>query len=284
MSFESSVSFESTVAALLPQVVEISRQAGDAIMDIYQQEDLGVSYKQDESPLTLADMASHRCIESGLQQLQPEYPVLSEESGKISWQVRQQWQTYWLVDPLDGTKEFVKRNGEFTVNIALIHQGKPVMGVVYAPVLDELYYGAEGLGAFFVVADKPAEKLELDPEFEPECWRIVGSRSHGASRLETFAECLPEYRNVPMGSSLKLCMVAANRSDLYVRFGPTSEWDTAAAQAVVEQAGGAVLNDQLEPLAYNHKESLLNPEFVVCQKKNAIWTDTFAKLVEPVVG
>ena len=125
------------------------------------------------------------------------------------------------------------------------------------------------LGAFFVAADKPAEKLELDPEFEPECWRIVGSRSHGASRLETFAECLPEYRNVPMGSSLKLCMVAANRSDLYVRFGPTSEWDTAAAQAIVEAAGGKLVDaDTLEPLRYNQREDLTNPFFYVVGDPN----------------
>lgn len=269
---------------LLPEVIRIARLAGDAIMQIYQQDDLGVSYKKDESPLTLADMASHRCIEAGLEQLAIKLPVLSEESTAISWQERQQWQSYWLVDPLDGTKEFVKRNGEFTVNIALIRDGIPVLGVVYAPVPDELYYAAEEEGAFFEAGNNTREKLKLDPEFEPDCWRVVGSRSHGASRLETFSECLPDYRNVPMGSSLKLCMVAANRSDLYVRFGPTCEWDTAAAQAVVEQAGGAVFDDKLQPLRYNQKESLLNPEFVVCQKRNELWAERYLSLVEPVVG
>lgn len=266
---------------LLPEIEALSRKAGDAIMAIYQEEDLGVEYKSDNSPLTRADMASHRCIEQGLKLLTPEIPVLSEESGDIPWDERKNWQCYWLVDPLDGTKEFVKRNGEFTVNIALIDQGKPVLGVVYAPVKDWLYTGAEGVGAFAQYVDDAPVSLKLDADYQPECWRIVGSRSHGAARLEAFSEVLPEFRNVPMGSSLKLCLVAAGESDLYVRFGPTGEWDTAAAQAVVEQAGGLVLDGSLKPLRYNQEENLLNPEFVVCQKVDPIWSGRFSELVEP---
>lgn len=266
---------------LLPEIEALSRKAGDAIMAIYQEDDLGVEYKSDNSPLTRADLASHHCIEQGLNQLAPDIPVLSEESGDIPWDERKNWQRYWLVDPLDGTKEFVKRNGEFTVNIALIEQGKPVLGVVYAPVKDWMYSGAEGMGAYAQYADDKPVLLKLDPAYQPECWRIVGSRSHGAERLGSFSEVLPEYRNVPMGSSLKLCLVAAGESDLYVRFGPTGEWDTAAAQAVVEQAGGCVLDGDLKPLRYNQEANLLNPEFVVCQKVDPLWSDRFSELVKP---
>lgn len=269
------------LAKLLPDLEQLVKKAGDAIMAIYQEEDLGVEYKSDDSPLTRADLASHTCIEQGLMQLTPDIPVLSEESAKIDWSVRQGWQQYWLVDPLDGTKEFVKRNGEFTVNIALIEVGKPVLGVVYAPVKDWLYTAAEGSGAFAHYGDDARVKLQLDPDYQPECWRIVGSRSHGADRLSAFCEVLPEFSNVPMGSSLKLCLIAAGQSDLYVRFGPTSEWDTAAAQAVVEQAGGLVLDSSLQPLRYNQEDNLLNPEFVVCQKVDPLWAARFTELSEP---
>ena len=266
---------------LLPEIEVLSRKAGEAIMAIYQEADLGVEYKADNSPLTRADLASHHCIEQGLNQLTPDIPVLSEESGDIPWEERKNWQRYWLVDPLDGTKEFVKRNGEFTVNIALIEQGKPVLGAVYAPVKDWMYTGAEGIGAYAQYADDKPVLLKLDPAYQPGCWRIVGSRSHGAERLQSFSEVLPEYRNVPMGSSLKLCLVAAGESDLYVRFGPTGEWDTAAAQAVVEQAGGCVLDGDLKPLRYNQEANLLNPEFVVCQKVDSLWSGRFSELVKP---
>ena len=266
---------------LLPEIESLSRKAGDAIMTIYQEADLGVEYKSDNSPLTRADLASHHCIEQNLKLLTPNIPVLSEESAEIPWSERQNWQRYWLVDPLDGTKEFVKRNGEFTVNIALIEQGKPILGVVYAPVKEWLYTGAEGVGAFARHRDDKPVRLKLDPAYQPDCWRVVGSRSHGAERLAAFSEVLPKYRNVPMGSSLKLCLVAAGESDLYVRFGPTGEWDTAAAQAVVEQAGGLVLDGELNSLRYNQKESLLNPEFVVCQKLDTVWAAAFKALVEP---
>jgi len=266
---------------LIPEIETLSRIAGEAIMKVYQEEDPGVEYKADNSPLTRADLAAHHCIEQRLRQLTPDIPVLSEESGEIPWIERKNWQRYWLVDPLDGTKEFVKRNGEFTVNIALIEKGKPVLGVVYAPVKDWMYTGAEGIGAYAQYADEKPVRLALDSGYQPECWRIVGSRSHGAERLQSFCEVLPEYRNVPMGSSLKLCLVAAGESDLYVRFGPTSEWDTAAAQAVVEQAGGCVLDGDLKPLRYNQEANLLNPEFVVCQKVNSLWSGRFSELVKP---
>ncbi|OOV88345.1 3'(2'),5'-bisphosphate nucleotidase CysQ [Oceanospirillum linum] len=270
-----------TPASLLPDIVQLSRKAGEAIMAIYQEKDLGIEYKADNSPLTRADLASHHCIEQGLSQLTPDIPVLSEESDDIRWEERQHWSCYWLVDPLDGTKEFVKRNGEFTVNIALIKQGKPVLGVVYSPVKDWLYTGAEGLGAHAQYGSDSPVRLKTDPKYQPEIWRIVGSRSHGAERLEKFCAVLPAFQNVPMGSSLKLCLVAAGKSDLYVRFGPTGEWDTAAAQAVVEQAGGCVLDGDLKPLRYNQEASLLNPEFVVCQKVDPLWAEHFSELAEP---
>lgn len=268
------------LSTLLPQVKQLAQTAGEAILEIYQQEDLGVCIKQDESPLTLADLAAHRCIVAGLTQLTPEWPILSEESAEIDWATRQQWQTYWLVDPLDGTKEFVKRNGEFTVNIALIHQGQPILGVVYAPVLNRFYYAAQGVGAFEHTIGQAEKPLVLAPHFEPTIWRLVGSRSHAADRVAAFADGFSQSELVPMGSSLKICLVAANQADLYPRFGPTSEWDTAAAQAVVECAGGVVLDHQLQPLRYNQKSSLLNPEFVVCQRLNLLWAQRFSELAQ----
>ncbi|OPX56025.1 3'(2'), 5'-bisphosphate nucleotidase [Oceanospirillum multiglobuliferum] len=266
------------LSQLLPKVKQLAQNAGEAILEIYQQDDLGVSVKSDDSPLTLADLAAHRCIVAGLTQLTPEWPILSEESAEIDWAARQQWQTYWLVDPLDGTKEFVKRNGEFTVNIALIHQGQSILGVVYAPVLNRFYYAAQGVGAFEHNIGQTEKTLLLTPNVEPAIWRLVGSRSHAADRVAAFSEGFAQSELVPMGSSLKICLVAANQADLYPRFGPTSEWDTAAAQAVVECAGGLVLDDQLQPLRYNQKSSLLNPEFVVCQHIDSQWAERFSQL------
>lgn len=246
------------------QVIDIARQAGDAIMVIYQR-DFAVSEKSDQSPLTEADLAAHNIIVAGLQNIS-DFPVLSEESASIDWTDRQAWQTYWLVDPLDGTKEFIKRNGEFTVNIALIHQGEPVFGVVYAPVPDSVYVGINDTSpqAYKIEGDKQ-QPIKAQPHQAGEIWKVVGSRSHQSPDTQQFLQQLDgEVELVPMGSSLKLCLVGEGKAHLYPRLGPTSEWDTAAAHAVASAAGARVtLIDGHTPLRYNQKESLLNPHFLV---------------------
>lgn len=242
---------------MLTQLEYIARAAGAAITEIYNSDDFEVQLKGDDSPLTKADLAAHRVIVDGLSKLNEQYPVLSEESADISWDKRQQWQRYWLVDPLDGTKEFIKRNGEFTVNIALIENGEPVMGVVYAPVLDAMYVGERGSGAFL-----NAQPIRVQEEM-PDILRVVGSRSHPSAETVQWLEGLGKpYELVPMGSSLKICLVAEGKADLYPRLGPTSEWDTAAAHAVLNAAGGSMTTLDGAPLLYNQKESFLNPHFI----------------------
>jgi len=266
---------------LLPKVVQIAIDAGAAILDIYQQElPVDVIEKSDHSPLTLADLTSHELIVAALRQIS-DLPILSEESSGIEWQERRNWTSYWLIDPLDGTKEFIKRNGEFTVNIALIEGHVAVMGVVYAPALQVLYCAAKGLGAHRVEVRQGFSQLPqpISVTKRGAIWRVIGSRSHGADRMNDFMQFLGEVELVAMGSSLKLCLVAEGVADLYPRLAPTSEWDTAAAQCVVEQAGGLVLTEQLQPLLYNNKESILNPHFIVCAHPDPAWT-TFFK--EPV--
>ncbi len=251
------------------QINQIAREAGQAILEVYQQ-DFQVSEKEDLSPLTQADLASHRIITGALARLTPEIPVLSEESAFVPWEKRREWSRYWLVDPLDGTREFVKRNGEFTVNIALVEEHRPVLGVVHAPVLDTTWYGEPGKGAFRQQGDQQPEPIRVTvPHADP--IRVAGSRSHAGDSLKRFLERLGDYEIVSMGSSLKLCLVAEGRADIYPRLGPTSEWDTAAAQAVVEAAGGQVTDTELRPLEYNRKESLLNPHFLVFGDTGVDW-------------
>ena len=258
---------------LIQNIIDISHLAGDKIMDIYQK-DFAVYEKSDESPLTEADLAAHNCIVEGLSNAS-DLPVLSEESADIAWQERSGWDTYWLVDPLDGTKEFIKKNGEFTVNIALIKDGVPVFGVVYAPVLKQTYVGVLGQGAYKITA---GIKTDIYPKawMKGETWKIVGSRSHQSPEIQALLDSLEgETELVAMGSSLKLCLVAEGAAHLYPRLGPTCEWDTGAAQAVVEAAGGKVtiiedatnalhaLDADAVPLRYNQKDSVLNPYFLV---------------------
>lgn len=246
----------------LGPVREIARTASRAILQVYES-DFSIANKQDSSPLTEADLASHAAITEGLRKLTPDIPVLSEESVSVPFAERSKWGRYWLVDPLDGTKEFIKRNGEFTVNIALIDGHKAVLGVVHIPVSDTCFYAAAGVGAFKVQGEQAPQKLatrRVDPQ------RIVvsGSRSHGGDTLEAFTAKLPgDVTLISRGSSLKLCLVAEGAADIYPRFGLTSEWDTAAAQCVVEQAGGTVTDTQFRPILYNAKEDILNPHFLV---------------------
>jgi len=246
----------------LQQVADIAYQAGAAIMEVYHSGDTGESSKADNSPLTLADLASNRIIVDALSKLTPGIPILSEEAAEVSYSVRSSWARFWLVDPLDGTKEFIKRNGEFTVNIALIENGQSVLGVVYAPVLDVCYFGSLGAGAFVKRGNTAAKPIAVKASVAGEPLKVVASRSHSDVRTDALLKQIGEYQCVSMGSSLKLCLVAEGAANFYPRLGPTMEWDTAAAHAVVKAAGGVVCNMAGEELCYN-KVDLHNPEFFV---------------------
>ncbi len=256
-------------AELVDPIVALAREAGDAILEVYAT-DFDVQSKDDESPLTQADLASHRCIVAGLEEQTPGMPIISEESGLPEFEERGRWPRYWLIDPLDGTKEFVNRNGEFTVNIALIEAGKPVFGVVHVPVQGKTYVGCEGLGAELRVGDQAPAGIQVASASASPV-RVVGSRSHRGASLDAFIENLGDCDLVPMGSSLKFCVVAEGGADVYPRLGPTSEWDTAAAQAVVEQAGGSVVTLDGKPMMYNQKEAILNPYFMVTGATDHDW-------------
>ena len=249
-------------------IIAIALEAGEAILGIYQQ-DFEVYEKQDTSPLTEADLASHEIIVRGLGKLTPEIPVLSEEAADIPFTERSSWSTYWLIDPLDGTKEFIKKNDEFTVNIALIQDHQAVLGVVYVPATGVTFYGEAGKGAYRIENGETSEIRVTGDAKTP--LRVAGSRSHAGSSLQQFLDNVGEHEIVSMGSSLKLCLVADGKADIYPRLGPTSEWDTAAAQAVVEAAGGSVTDTEGSPLRYNTKESLLNPFFLVFGDRSRDW-------------
>jgi 3'(2'), 5'-bisphosphate nucleotidase len=253
-------------SATLDTIKRIALDAGAAIMEVYKK-DVSVMEKSDQSPLTEADLAAHNLILKGLVNAFPDIPVLSEESTDITYQDRKDWPTFWLVDPLDGTKEFIKKNDEFTVNIALIHQGQPVLGVVYAPALDLCYLGAQGLGAF-KQAGQTESAIHVD-DSTPDTWIMVGSRSHPSEHLAGYLAAFEDYQMIPKGSSLKLCMIAEGSAHLYPRLGPTCEWDTAAAHAVVLAAGGVVNDKTGQPLMYN-KADILNPWFFVHSKAVSI--------------
>lgn len=255
--------------ALLQSVCSLAAEAAQQILKVYDT-DFAVEHKDDRSPLTEADMAAHQTIVRGLKKLTPDIPILSEESTEIAYSTRRQWRQYWLVDPLDGTREFVKRNGEFTVNIALITDHETVLGVVYVPVTRHCYFAARGHGAFKSTPGQDTVAIHTRPT-RPDSLAIAGSRSHASPRFQHFLEQLDSAEIVTVGSSLKSCLIAEGRVDLYPRFGPTSEWDTAAAQCVVEEAGGMVTDLKLEPLRYNTKDSLINPSFLVIGDPSYDW-------------
>lgn len=254
---------------LIEPVVTLATEAGEAILEVYAT-DFGVQAKSDESPLTQADLASHHRIVAGLKALTPDIPIISEEDGLPLFEERKKWSRYWLIDPLDGTKEFVSRNGEFTVNIALIDGHRPVFGVVHVPVQQKTYVGCEGRGAELRAGEAAPVAIRVAQQSASPV-RVVGSRSHRGASLDAYLERLGESDMVPMGSSLKFCVVAQGGADIYPRLGPTSEWDTAAAQAVVEQAGGQVLRLDGKPLSYNEKEEILNPFFLVQGPTDRDW-------------
>lgn len=265
------------LSGLLPSVIDIARQASVEIMRIYAT-DFDVEKKHDRSPLTEADMAAHHTICDGLVSLTPDIPVLSEESADVSFEMRQNWSRYWLVDPLDGTREFVKKNGEFTVNIALIHEHRSVLGVVFAPARQSCYYAAAGSGAFRQEAGKEVEKINTR-RTSLEKIIVAGSRSHATEKQTALIQAIGgNVELISVGSSLKFCLVAEGTADIYPRFGPTSEWDTAAAQCIVEEAGGMVMDTAFEPLSYNIKESLLNPSFLVIGDMDFNWQPYLDKI------
>ncbi|MDH3972883.1 MAG: 3'(2'),5'-bisphosphate nucleotidase CysQ [Deltaproteobacteria bacterium] len=242
----------------MEQVISIAREAGEAIMAIYE-EDFDIEFKDDNSPLTEADKRSNEILCGKLKKSYPQIPILSEENKEIPFQKRRDWEYFWLLDPIDGTKEFIKKNGEFTVNVALINKNVPVMGIVCVPAKGDIYYAKKGLGAF-----KNGEKLPSAKKKDK--YSIVASKSHLSDETKVFIEELEtekEKEIISIGSSLKLCLVAEGVADIYPRLGPTMEWDTAAAHAVVLESGKKVY-DYLtgKELQYN-KESLLNPWFVV---------------------
>ncbi len=259
---QTSESHTSDLTTLIPELITLAEAAGNAIMEIYESEDFGTTTKDDASPLTKADLASNTVIIEGLTRLTPDIPVLSEESKHLPYSERKDWTRFWLVDPLDGTKEFIKQNGEFTVNIALIEGDRPVIGVVYAPAIKLTYWAAEGLGAF----KGPGQDAPIRAtDYESGTINLVASRSHAGPETEALIDALKrdtQVEIVSIGSSLKFCLVANAQAHIYPRFGPTMEWDTAAAQCVVEGAGGQVREPGGERLRYN-KENLLNPHFIV---------------------
>ena len=248
------------------KVLDLVEEAGDEILSIYNSDDFGTRIKEDKSPLTEADVSSHKVLVDGLRKMTPEIPVLSEESEDIEYEERSEWDRFWLVDPLDGTKEFIKQNGEFTVNVALIEAGKPVMGVVGVPAANTMYWATESAGAFKRPASGDTVPLHVTENCpERDQLKVVVSRSHVNEDTEEYARRVSDRQGgvelVPVGSALKLCMVAEGEAQVYPRIGPTMEWDIAAADCVVRQAGGVVRTMSGEELRYNKKE-LLNPHFV----------------------
>lgn len=263
-------------ADLLDRVFDIALQAGDRIMQVYAGADFGVSRKADHSPLTLADMAAHHCIVAGLAALTPDVPLLSEEDADIPYSTRRSWTRYWLVDPLDGTREFIQRNPDFTVNIALVDDGYPVLGVVHAPALNLSYLAAEGLGSFEI---RDGVRRPVQVRRAPEIPSFVVSRSHQNPELVAFLAAAPPHEAISRGSSLKFGLIASGEADLYPRTGPTSEWDTAAGQCVAEQAGALVLQlPERTRLRYNQKDSLLNPLFAVIGDQSRDWASLLARI------
>ena len=245
---------------------DIAREAGHGIMDIYNSQQVNVEYKDDASPLTQADLASHTIIKGHLKKLYPEIPIISEEGKNIPYEQRKEWKRFWLVDPLDGTKEFIKRNGEFTVNIALVEHNRPTLGVIFAPALDTLYFADEAGGAFKQMngsQPKPIATRSVGDELV-----AIQSRSHSSSAEEEFFSRYSVSNFISKGSSLKFCMVAESAADIYFRSGPTWEWDTAAGQAIVTIAGGKVMTGNRE-LAYN-KPTLKNDDGFVCLGNEAL--------------
>jgi 3'(2'), 5'-bisphosphate nucleotidase len=245
-------------SSILPDVIKIADEASEKVLHIYES-DFKVNYKEDHSPITAADIASHDIIVKGLRQISRDIPVLSEEGAEIPWEERKKWRRFWLIDPIDGTKDFTQRTGEFTVNIAMIEDGEPVMGVVTAPALKEAFWGIKGEGAH--MRDRTGRVRRIRVAEPKDTLRVVASKNHLNDETRAFIDTLGAHETVQAGSSLKFCRIAEGHADIYPRMGPTSEWDTAAAHAVLVAAGGKVQTQEGQPLVYG-KENILNPNFI----------------------
>lgn len=256
---------------LLSPVIQTAYQAGKVIMEVYES-GFSVEEKSDHTPVTEADMAANNIIVKSLKELTPHLPILTEEAVPTPFSERQTWPRYWLIDPLDGTREFIKRNGEFTVNIALIDGHEPVMGVIYAPVIGVLYYAAKGQGAYKQKSLDDPKAIHVREKTTGKTIVTCG-RSHPSEEIENFIMNIGEHDILRVGSALKSCLVAEGKADLYPRLGPTSEWDTAAAQCIVEEAGGAITDTKMQRLRYNTKDDLLNPHFFVAGDRSIKWDD-----------
>ena len=260
---------------LIEQLIEISKEAGKAILEVYNT-DFDYQLKEDLSPLTKADTLSNNIICERLKALTPNIPILSEENSDIPFNIRSVWKQYWLVDPLDGTKEFIKKNDEFTVNIALIENNNPMIGLIHNPVLNTTYWGSE-LGTFLSKKNNNPQKIAVQKSQLVKS-RIICSRSHKNEELEVYLRSIGKHQIIHAGSSLKFCSIASGESDIYPRFNPTSEWDTAAGQCIVESAGGTVETLDGERMQYNKKQSLINPGFICYSGTNNENIEKFFKI------
>ncbi|MBD3610161.1 MAG: 3'(2'),5'-bisphosphate nucleotidase CysQ [Gammaproteobacteria bacterium] len=261
-----------SLSEILPHVIMIARETGEEILKYYEADrQLEVMHKSDSTPLTEADLAANGVVVESLGLLTPDIPILSEESTIPDFSTRRSWSTYWLVDPLDGTMEFINQNGEFTVNIALIHQHKPILGVIYAPVDNVVYFACHGHGAYKRDKQHALESIACRP-LDMDSLIIASSRSYSTPAVQALLYKVGHHELIIKGSSLKSCLVAEGNADLYARLGPTSEWDTAAAQCIVEEAGGKLTDTDMQPLCYNTKDSLLNPHFFVFGKDSRDWS------------
>ena len=249
----------------LLKISNISIEAGRIILDFYNK-NLNITFKADESPLTQADLASHKFITDSIKKITPNTPILSEEEF-IEWDLRKKWKKYWLIDPLDGTKEFIKKNGEFTVNIALIEYNRPILGVIYAPASNELYFAKKNFGSYKILTNKQLNTLDNAKKISIKINKtnkvnIIGSRSHSNPILNKWvSKNFNDFQILQKGSSLKFCLIAEGFADIYPRFGPTSEWDIAAGHIILEEAGGKLKSIDNKEILYNEKEDILNPNF-----------------------
>lgn len=254
---------------IIEEIIKVSQDAGKAILDIYNKSDSDFELKEDKSPLTKADISSHNIIINSLKYLTPSIPIISEEDCGIPLKERLDWKEYWLIDPLDGTKEFIKRNGEFTVNIALIRKNEPVLGVINIPAMEKIFWADGNNGSHSINADGKSIRMNVKKDMEGSI-KIAASRSHYNNKLDSILAELEDYELINVGSSIKFCLVASGEADIYIRFGPTSEWDTAAGEAIVKFAGGRVISTIGKQISYNKKESFLNPDFIVSKNNHLL--------------
>ena len=260
---------------LIISTIEIAKEAGEAISQIYNS-DFDYQIKKDLSPITAADRLSHKIITERLKILTPKIPILSEENCDIPFKVRAQWADYWLVDPLDGTKEFINNNGEFTVNIALISNNTPILGIIHIPITHETYWGSINKGSFYLNENDDVVSISVSNNHQNPI-RIVASRSHPSEMLNDLLDKIIDYEIIKIGSSIKFCHIASGQADCYPRFGPTSEWDTAAGEAIVRYASGHMVTLNGNLMNYNAKEDYLNPNFIVSSDK--IISESFLSLI-----